>query len=194
MIAFRRRQLALVKTHSLVIVGFLEQKPSVRFRALLSQSFFWVVVAGMSAFTGRTRHASRLDCGASRPHAMLVLKGELGVAHGDSMGHAQRKVLILSPPLEDFKSPPIQNNPDILLISDRVRRNSRDLDLGKAQSVAESNQNLNPSVSVRFRHLEVAVNVVLDLTIRLAANRVLYAAMSRQWELCSGLGTTVDQQ
>ena len=41
-----------------------------------------------------------------------------------------------------------------------------DLDLGSTQSVAESDQNFNPFVSVRFRQLELAVNVVLDLTIR----------------------------
>ena len=41
-----------------------------------------------------------------------------------------------------------------------------DLDLGSAQCVAESDQNFNPFVSVRFRQLELAVNIVLDLTIR----------------------------
>ena len=41
-----------------------------------------------------------------------------------------------------------------------------DLDLGRAQSVAESDQNFNHFVSLRFRQLELAVNVVLDLTIR----------------------------
>ena len=40
------------------------------------------------------------------------------------------------------------------------------LDLGRAQSVAESDQNFNPCVSVRFRQLELAVHIVLDLTIR----------------------------
>ena len=41
-----------------------------------------------------------------------------------------------------------------------------DLDLSRVQSVAESDQNFNPFVSVRFRQLELAVNIVLDLTIR----------------------------
>jgi len=41
-----------------------------------------------------------------------------------------------------------------------------DLDLGSAQCVAESDQNFNPFVSVRFRQLELPVNIVLDLTIR----------------------------
>ena len=41
-----------------------------------------------------------------------------------------------------------------------------DLDLGSAQSVAESDQNFDPFIFVRFRQLELAVNTVLDLTIR----------------------------
>ena len=41
-----------------------------------------------------------------------------------------------------------------------------DLDLGSAQCVAESDQNSNPCVSIRFRQLELAVNAILGLTIR----------------------------
>jgi len=41
-----------------------------------------------------------------------------------------------------------------------------DLDLGSSQCMAENDQNFNPFVSVRFRQLELPVNIVLDLTIR----------------------------
>ena len=41
-----------------------------------------------------------------------------------------------------------------------------DLDLLWVLSVAESDQNFNPFVSFRFRQLELAVTIVLDLTIR----------------------------
>jgi len=52
------------------------------------------------------------------------------------------------------------------LNNSKIGENDVDLDLGRLESVAESDQNLNHFVSLRFRQLELAVNVVLDLTIR----------------------------
>ena len=52
------------------------------------------------------------------------------------------------------------------LKNSKIGENDVDLDLGSPQSVAESDQNFNQLVSLRFRQLELAINVVLDLTIR----------------------------
>ena len=52
------------------------------------------------------------------------------------------------------------------LNNSKIGENDVDLDLGRLESVAESDQNLNHFVSLRFRQLELAVNVGLDLTIR----------------------------
>ena len=78
-----------------------------------------------------------------------------------------------------FQSKMAQKNIGLFWLNNsKIGGNDVDLDLGRLQSVAESDQNCNHFVSLRFRQLELAVNVVLDLTIRFSETSYFWLSVT----------------